>query len=214
MAVGPPIFDAGFRDQLDLLLRWRRDVRHFRPDPLPEGLLAELVARAALSPSVGNSQPWRFVDVASPERRAGIRAEFAHCNAAALAAQPADRAAAYARLKLAGLEVAPVQLAVFCDEATPSGHGLGRATMPEMLRASATGAVFALWLAARARGVGVGWVSILRPAQVAGILDVPAGWALVAYLCIGFPAREDDTPELERAGWQGPDAAALHIHQR
>ena len=214
MAVVPPVFDAAFRDQLDLLLRWRRDVRHFRPDPLPDGTLAELVARAALSPSVGNSQPWRFVEVASVPRRTAIRDEFAACNAAALAAQSDDRAARYARLKLAGLEAAPLHLAVFCDEATQAGHGLGRATMPETLRASATGAVFALWLAARARGVGVGWVSILRPAEVQRILDVPRDWALMAYLCLGFPAREDDVPELEREGWQGPDSAGLRLHQR
>jgi len=86
--------------------------------------------------------------------------------------------------------------------------------MPETLRASAMGAVFALWLAARARGIGVGWVSILRPEQVAEILETPKGWSLVAYLCLGYPDQEDDTPELERRGWQGPDAAARHITRR
>ncbi len=209
-----PIFDAAFQAQLDLLLRWRRDVRHFRRDALPEGALEELIERACLAPSVGNSQPWRFVVVESPERRDAIRAEFEACNAAALAEQPDERAEAYATLKLAGLVEAPLHLAVFCDEGTEAGHGLGRATMPETLRASAMGAVFALWLAARARGIGVGWVSILRPHRVAEILETPKAWSLVAYLCIGYPDAEDDTPELERKGWQGPDSTAHHITRR
>lgn len=214
MAIAPPLFGEDFRAELDLLLRWRRDVRHFRTTPLPEGTLEDLVARACLSPSVGNSQPWRFVVVETPEKRAAIRAEFETCNAAALIAQVQDRAPNYAALKLAGLDDAPLHLAVFCDEATEAGHGLGRATMPETLRASAYGAVFALWLAARARGVGLGWVSILRPEQVAAILEVPEGWSLVAYLCLGFPSVEDDTPELERVGWQGPDDEATRILRR
>lgn len=207
-------FSSSFQAEFDLLLRWRRDVRHFRRDPLPDGTLEALVERACLAPSVGNSQPWRFVTVESAERRAAIRAEFEACNAEALAAQPEERAAAYATLKLAGLAEAPVHLAVFCDEATEAGHGLGRATMPETLRASAMGAVFTLWLAARARGIGVGWVSILRADRVAEILEAPGGWSLVAYLCLGHPDGEDDTPELERKGWQGPDEEAHRIHRR
>lgn len=209
-----PNFDAAFQAQLDLLLRWRRDVRHFCRNPLPDGTLEALVERACLAPSVGNSQPWRFVAVDSPERRAAIRAEFEACNAAAHAAQPEGRADAYAALKLAGLEEAPLHLAVFCDEGTEAGHGLGRATMPETLRASAMGAVFALWLAARARGIGVGWVSILRAAQVARILETPKDWSLVAYLSIGWPEAEDERPELERKGWQGPDPEAHRIRRR
>ncbi|MBI3503784.1 MAG: 5,6-dimethylbenzimidazole synthase [Proteobacteria bacterium] len=209
-----PEFDEAFRNQLDSLLRWRRDVRHFRPDPLAAGTLEALVARAALAPSVGNSQPWRFVRVTDPARRAAVRAEFERCNKAALAGQDGERAALYSTLKLAGLDRAPEHLAVFCDEATHAGHGLGRATMPETLRYSAVGAVFALWLAARARGVGVGWVSILDPACVNAMLDVPASWSLVAYLCIGLPASDHDTPELERVGWQARDPRAAEIHAR
>ncbi len=189
-------------------------MRHFRRDPLPEGTLEALVERACLAPSVGNSQPWRFVAVDSPGCRAAIRAEFEECNAAALAAQPEERQAAYAALKLAGLQEAPVHLAVFCDEQTRTGHGLGRATMPETLRASAMGAVLTLWLAARARGIGVGWVSILRAGRVAAILDVPGSWALTAYLCLGYPEREEETPELDRRGWQGRDPEAGRILRR
>jgi 5,6-dimethylbenzimidazole synthase len=93
-------------------------------------------------------------------------------------------------------------VAVFCDEATDQGGGLGRRTMPEMLRYSAVLAVHTLWLAARAEGVGIGWVSILDPACVHEALQVPAPWSLVAYLCMGYPVAEDDVPELERAGWE------------
>lgn len=210
----PPEFDAAFCANLDALMQWRRDVRAFKRDALPAGTLETLATLAALAPSVGNSQPWRFVAVDDAARRTAVRAEFERCNAAALAGYSGERAALYARLKLAGLDDAPVQLAVLCDEATAAGHGLGRATMAETLRYSAVCAVHGLWLAARARGIGVGWVSILEPARVVALLDVPQAWVLVAYLCIGYPAEESDTPTLERVGWQGPDAAALGILKR
>jgi 5,6-dimethylbenzimidazole synthase len=197
-----PAFDATFRAAFHDLLVWRRDVRHFRPDPLPPGALASLVEEACLAPSVGLSQPWRFVTVDDPARRAAVRANFEHCNAEALAAQPVDRAACYARLKLAGLIEAPVHLAVFADRSTDQGHGLGRRTMPEMIEYSAVLAVHTLWLAARADGIGLGWVSILDPSRLAATLDVPADWAFIAYLCIGYAVDSDDVPALERAGWE------------
>jgi 5,6-dimethylbenzimidazole synthase len=197
-----PAFDPEFRDRLRDLLTWRRDVRRFRRAPLPAGAVERLLALAALAPSVGLSQPWRFVLVDDPARRAAVRAEFARCNAAALAAEAPERARLYARLKLAGLDEAPCQLAVFADRATRQGGGLGRRTMPETIEYSAVMAVHTLWLAARAEGIGVGWVSILDPARIAAIAEVPAGWRLVAYLCLGYPQEPDDTPELERAGWE------------
>ncbi len=95
-----------------------------------------------------------------------------------------------------------MHLAVFCDEETEAGAGLGRQTMPEMLRYSVVGAVHTLWLAARAEGLGLGWVSILEPDAVKAALDVPPAWTLCAYLCLGWPAEEHLDPELERAGWQ------------
>ncbi|MBI1207888.1 MAG: 5,6-dimethylbenzimidazole synthase [Azospirillum sp.] len=209
-----PVFDSGFRGQLDDLLRWRRDVRHFRTEALPPTLLDTLLDRACLSPSVGNCQPWRFVRVDDPARRAAVRADFEECNAEALAGQAEERRTLYARLKLAGLREAPVQLAVFADEDTSQGHGLGRLTMPEMLRYSAVLAVHTLWLAARAQGVGVGWVSILSPPQIASILEVPGSWALIAYLCLGWPVEETPIPELERAGWQPRTDRCRQVLQR
>jgi 5,6-dimethylbenzimidazole synthase len=199
---GPTDFDEGFRARLRDLLVWRRDVRRFRHDPLPSGTLERLIRLACLAPSVGLSQPWRFVIVEDPARRGAIRKNFESCNAAALAAQNQQRAAAYARLKLAGLDDAPSHLAVFSDPSTAQGHGLGRHTMPEMIEYSAVTAIHTIWLAARAEGIGMGWVSILEPAAVAAILDVPANWKFIAYLCLGFPQAEDDIPDLERAGWE------------
>lgn len=197
-----PEFDADFQDKLRALIHWRRDVRRFRSDPVPSNTIEDLIALATHAPSVGYSQPWRFVLVEDSARRAAVRANFTQCNAEALAAQAEERAGLYARLKLAGLEDAPVHLAVFSDEGTETGYGLGRRTMPEMLRYSVVTAVYTLWLAARAQGIGVGWVSILDPKDLAKALDVPEAWALVAYLCIGWPEEEHREPELARAGWE------------
>ena len=198
----PPDFDAPFQDRLEDLFRWRRDVRRFRPDPVEDALIDELIGLAALAPSVGNSQPWRFVTVDDPARRQRVTGNFEACNAEALSDYGGEQAKLYASLKLAGLREAPVHLAVFCDTETAAGHGLGRKTMPEMLKYSVVGAVNTLWLAARARGLGMGWVSILEPREISEILEVPAAWALIAYLCIGTPVEEHQDPELDRAGWQ------------
>lgn len=198
----PPSFDAAFAARLRELILWRRDVRRFRRDPVAPELIDELIGLAVLAPSVGYSQPWRFVHVEDPARRSAVRDSFRRCNREALADYHGARAKLYASLKLSGLDDAPVQLAIFCDEATEAGHGLGRKTMPETLRYSVVTAVHTLWLAARARGLGVGWVSILEPGEIARVLEVPDDWALIAYLCIGYPEEEHPDPELERGGWE------------
>jgi 5,6-dimethylbenzimidazole synthase len=177
-------------------------VRRFRTDAVPTEVLARLLVTANGAPSVGLSQPWRFVTVDDPARRAAIRANFSAANAAALAEQSDDRAAVYARLKLAGLDEAPVHLAVCVDPDPSQGGGLGRATQPETIAYSAVLAIHTLWLAARAEGVGVGWVSILDPVAAMRTLDLPPEWRLVAYLCIGYPQAVADVPELELSGWQ------------
>ncbi|WP_051242422.1 5,6-dimethylbenzimidazole synthase [Stappia stellulata] len=196
------VFDAAFLARFEDLLAWRRDVRRFRTDPLPDDMLQRLLKAAHMAPSVGNSQPWRFVTVDEAARREAVRASFRRANREALASYSGETASLYATLKLEGLSRAPVQLAVFCDGETGQGAGLGRRTMPEMLAYSCVCAVNTLWLAARAQGVGLGWVSILEPETVADALDVPASWRLIAYLCMGYPAEEHLDPELERAGWQ------------
>lgn len=200
-------FPEGFRRDLARLMALRRDVRRFRPEPVPEAALARALAAMRLAPSVGLSEPWRVVRVASGSARLAALANFETANARALAGYEGERAALYASLKLSGMREAPVQIAVFCDEATAKGHGLGAGTMPEMLRYSVVAAVQNLWLAARAEGLGVGWVSILDPVRLTAELAVPEDWALVAYLCIGLPEEEHADPELERAGWEARDTS-------
>ena len=146
LAVAHPRFDADFRARLRELFAWRRDVRRFKRDALPPETIEHLIEIACLSPSVGLSQPWRFVIVDGAAPRSEIRKCFETCNADALATQAPDRAALYARLKLAGLDDAPTQIAVFADHATAQGSGLGRLTMPETIDYSVAIAIHTLWL--------------------------------------------------------------------
>jgi 5,6-dimethylbenzimidazole synthase len=195
-------FDDAFRARLRELLVWRRDVRRFRGDPLPPGTLERLIETACLAPSVGLSQPWRFVIVEDAARRERVCEQFELSNADALASYSDDMAARYAALKLAGLREAPGQFAVFCDRSTSLGHGLGRRTMPEMAEYSVVAAICTMWLAARAEGIGMGWISILDPQRMTRLLDVPDAWRFIGYFCLGYPQGEDDMPELERADWE------------
>ena len=201
-------FGPELRDGLHRLFRWRRDVRRFRRDPVDTALVQDLIALAGLAPSVGLSEPWRFVRVESDSALALAQANFQTANAEALAGYNGDKAKLYASLKLSGMQDAPVQFAVFCDPETSKGDGLGTGTMPEMHAYSVVCAVMQLWIAARAEGLGLGWVSILDPDLLTRDLDVPGHWQLIAYLCLGWPVEDHDDPELARAGWetrQAPD---------
>lgn len=204
-------FSDAFRGEFARLCRMRRDVRRFRADPLPPGALARLIDAAGTAPSVGLSEPWRFAIVESPALRAALAANFEAQNARALAGYESERRAIYAGLKLAGLREAPGVLAAFCDEADGKGCGLGSLTMPETRRYSVVCAVMQIWLAARAEGIGMGWVSILDPDRAARDLGVPTDWRLVALLCLGYPEEEHDDPELERAGWEPREGAAARV---
>jgi 5,6-dimethylbenzimidazole synthase len=207
-------FDEPFRAQLRELLVWRRDVRRFRTEPLPAGTVERLIGLACLAPSVGLSQPWRFVIVDEPARRRAVLEDFRCCNADALRAYDDDRSASYAKLKLAGLEEAPSHVAVFADPVTETGHGLGRRTMPEMIEYSVVTAIHTLWLAARAEDIAMGWVSILTPARINQALDVPHAWRLLGYLCLGYAQADSESPELEREGWERRHAAEAFIIRR
>lgn len=198
----PPRFDAVFRSRLFDLFRWRRDVRRFKKEPVSDDILNDLLEAANLAPSVGLSQPWRFVLVENEARRRAVQENFSKCNREALAGYRDEAAERYARLKLEGLAEAPIHLAVFCEETTSQGHGLGRRTMPEMLHYSVVASIQNLWLAARSHGVGVGWVSIIEPLAICRTLEVPDNWRLVAYLCVGYPEEEHLDPELERYKWE------------
>ncbi len=198
----PPDFSPEFRATLAELLVWRRDVRHFRSEPLPDGLLERLLQLAALAPSVGNSQPTRFVLVRSPERRQALLDHVAGQQASAGTRYADSDRAHYDRLKLHGLAECPAVVAVFCITNPVEGRGLGRQTMPETVAYSTVCAIHTLWLSARAEGIGMGWVSILQPQRMAGLLDVPDDWQFVALLCLGYAQHETTQPLLHTQDWQ------------
>ena len=195
-------FDQDFRDELLNLMAWRRDVRRFRTDPVPEAVLMRCLDTFRLAPSVGLSEPWRILRIKSETARAAALENYKTANAEALAGYGGEKATQYSELKLSGMVEAPEHLAIFCDDSTLQGHGLGAASMPEMRRYSVVGAITLMWLAARAEGLGMGWVSILDPDRLSRDLDVPPDWSLVAYLCVGWPEEPSDTPELERVEWE------------
>lgn len=195
-------FPDDFQTQLTRLMRLRRDVRRFRINPVDEALVARCLDTFRLAPSVGLSEPWRIVRVQSVKARAAALQNFESANARALDGYDGEKAAQYSRLKLTGMEQAPVQLAVFCDDQTAKGHGLGAQTMPETRRYSVVAAITLMWLNARAMGLGLGWVSIIDPDRLSRDLDVPATWSLVAYLCLGWPEDVSTTPKLETLAWE------------
>ena len=179
------------------------------PNPSPTDVLLDCLNAFQMAPSVGLSEPWRIVRITSDAARTAAFENFKVANADALAGYSGDKAKTYAGLKLSGMSDAPEQIAIFCDDGTAKGGGLGSKTMPEMRRYSVVSAIMTFWLALRAKGLGLGWVSILNPVQLRDDLDVPADWHLVAYLCIGWPNQDTLTPELETVGWEErePDLA-------
>jgi 5,6-dimethylbenzimidazole synthase len=189
-------------ETLRRILRWRRDVRHFQTKPVAQDIIDRLRLSMDCAPSVGNARPWRVILVTGTSLRASVRANFNHCNAQAAAHYDDDQQADYIRLKLAGLDTAPVQLVVFTVSDPAEGHGLGRRTHPETLRQSTAMAIHTLWLAARVENIGLGIVSILDPRAMEQLFAVPDGWEFAAYLCLGYPEFSDDTPLLHRAEWQ------------
>lgn len=202
MALRGAEFSEDFRSQLDLLMRLRRDVRRFRDTPVDEAVLTRCLNAIRLAPSVGLSEPWRIIRVTSETARAAALTNFQAANAQALAGYSGDNAKRYSQLKLTGMQQAPVQLAIYCDDATTKGHGLGAGTMPEMRRYSVVTAITLFWLALRAEGLGLGWVSILDPERLNRDLKVPQSWQLIGYFCLGHPEEITETPELEQKGWE------------
>lgn len=199
-------FSPDFRSELLELMKWRRDVRHFKTDPVPVDLLRDCLDTFRLAPSVGLSEPWRIVRVTNPDSRQKAVENFQAANSEALAGYEGQRAELYANLKLSGMREAPEQLAIFCEDDTPKGKGLGAQTMPETRRYSVVSAIMTFWLVTRSHGLGVGWVSILDPDRLRRDLGVPENWSLVAYLCVGWPKDEALTPELQTVGWELRDA--------
>jgi len=181
----------------------RRDVRSgFLPEPLSDPVLYRLLEAAHHAPSVGLMQPWRFILIRAIEIRKAVHDIFLRSNQAALETYDGDRAKKYASLKLAGILEAPQNLCVVCNPECERGHRLGRHSMPETALYSAVCAVQNLWLAARAEGVGVGWVSILDKEALQKVLHIPENIVPVAYLCLGYVEHFAAEPDLERARWE------------
>lgn len=181
----------------------RRDVRsQFLPDPIPAPVLARLLQAAHHAPSVGFMQPWDFIVIDSREVRASILASFEQANQTATERFEGERQALYRSLKLQGIIESPLNLCITCDRSRGGPHVLGRNSIVETDLFSTCLAVQNLWLAARAEGVGVGWVSILDQAQLSKVLNLPDHVYPVAYLCLGYVSEFLDQPELEAKGWR------------
>jgi 5,6-dimethylbenzimidazole synthase len=198
-----PFFNEAERNAVYRVIAERRDVRRgFLDAALPDDLIGRLLAAAHSAPSVGLMQPSRFIVIRDYGIRKAIHQIFEAANRRALDSYNDEQAEQYAALKLEGILEAPQNLCVLCDRANERGHGLGRQTMPETSIYSTVCAIQNFWLAARSEGVGVGWVSILDPAKVCKVLNIPNRLTLVAYLCFGYVDGFASEPDLERCGWE------------
>jgi 5,6-dimethylbenzimidazole synthase len=196
-------FEESERRAVYRAIRERRDVRRgFLPEAMPDELLNRLLEAAHNAPSVGLMQPWRFIVIRDFAVRQAIHAIFLDANRQARDSYEGEQQKNYTGMKLEGITEAPQNLCVVCDSQSSQGHQLGRRTMPETAFYSAVCAIQNLWLAARAEGIGVGWVSILEPNLVRRVLEIPEHITLVAYLCLGYVEAFAAVPDLERAGWE------------
>jgi len=197
------IFNEVERDAVYRVIAARRDVRRGYIDrPLPDDVLLRLLTAAHRAPSVGLMQPSRFIVIRDLNTRKAIHGIFEDANARAKTLYTGDQKDLYSSLKLEGILEAPQNLCIVCDTQSQRGHNLGRHTMPETAAYSTVCAIQNLWLAARAEGIGVGWISILDPIQLRTALKIPEHILPVAYLCLGFVNAFAPEPELERAGWE------------
>jgi 5,6-dimethylbenzimidazole synthase len=194
----------------------RRDVRsQFLPTPIPAEVLWRVLNAAHHAPSVGYMQPWDFILIDDLPLRHRIRALFLQENARAADHYEGERAALYRTLKLEGILESPLNLCLTCDRTRGGPHVLGRSSIIEMDLFSSCLAVQNLWLAARAEGIGVGWVSILDPVPLAQLLGLPENIYPLAYLCLGHVSEFLNSPELEQKGWRQrlPLESLLHYNQ-
>ena len=195
------------------LVAARRDVRNgFRPDPVSDDVLTRVLAAAHQAPSVGLSQPWDFMVLRDRATRARVHALARTQQDLFAASLPRSRALAFSRLKVEAILEAPVNIVVTCDPTRGGRHVLGRHAQPQVAVYSSVCAVPNLWLAARAEGLGVGWVSFFDERDLAAALGLPAHLEVVAYLCVGHVDAFPPAPELALSGWarQRPLAGAVH----
>lgn len=180
----------------------RRDIRRFLPDPIPEEVLMKILEAGHQAGSVGLMQPWNFIIIEDREVKSRVKESFLRCNRDAGDVYSGDRADLYQKLKLEGIVESPINIGVTCDQSRKGPHVLGTQTMPQTALFSACCAVQNMWLAARAEGIGMGWVSILNPQEVKGCLKIPETVELVAYLCLGYVESFPERPVLEEVGWE------------
>lgn len=197
----PHAFSESERAAIYRVIRERRDVRRFVPGRIPEEVLWRLLLAAAQAPSVGYMQPWNFLLIRDPARRQEIYQAFLRANAQARLLFPPSRRAQYDALKLEGIREADLNLCVTCDRSRFGPVVLGRTCQPDMDLFSTVCAVQNLWLAARAEGIGVGWVSILQVDDLRRLLELPPQVVPVAYLCLGYTDSFPPEPELKQRGW-------------
>ncbi len=210
--------EPGDAAALHRVLRARRDVRTgFTPDPVDDTVLRRVLAAAHTAPSVGFSQPWDFLVLRDPGLRAELAGLAATQREAFAASLPAARARTFAGLKVEAIREAPLGVVVTCDPTRGGRHVLGRQTQPRMAAHSVAGAVQNLWLAARAEGLGVGWVSFFRERELAALLGsrvgMPQHLEVVAYLCLGHVSAFAAEPELQSAGWARRRPLEWAVHE-
>jgi 5,6-dimethylbenzimidazole synthase len=195
-------FDTIARDAVYQAIFTRRDVRsHFLPEPLDDTMLARLLLAAHHAPSVGYMQPWNFIVIRDRSRREQVRDLFLDARRLEGENIAGDKQALYRKLKLEGICETPLNLCITCDRRRSENSPLGRWHNPEMDLYSTVCAVQNFWLAARAEGIGVGWVSILDSAALKRLLGIPEHVVPVAYLCVGRVSEFAPRPDLETHGW-------------
>ncbi|WBQ02347.1 5,6-dimethylbenzimidazole synthase [Kribbella sp. CA-293567] len=209
-----PGYAVGERDVVHRVLAERRDVRRgFVDRPIADDVLTRVLESAHRAPSVGLSQPWDFVLIKDVATRRTVRDLAAAQRDAFAASLPADRRSAFDGLKIEAILETPLNIAVTCDPGRGGRHVLGRHADPRTTWFSAAIAVQNLWLAARAEGLGVGWVSFFEPGEVAAVLGLPAHVELVGYLCVGHVEAFAAAPELVRSGWAARRPLSWAVHQ-
>lgn len=195
-------FTQEARDAIYHAIFSRRDVRgQFLPTPVPDEVLSRILTAAHHAPSVGFMQPWNFLVVRSQDTKRRVHGAFAKAHAEAAGMFEGDRRATYQKLKLEGIVESPVGICITCDRERTGPVVVGRTHMKTMDLYSSVCAVQNLWLAARAEGLGVGWVSIFHQADLQEALGIPKGITPIAYLCVGYVSHFHAKPELETAGW-------------
>jgi nicotinate-nucleotide--dimethylbenzimidazole phosphoribosyltransferase len=193
-------YDEAEREVVHRVIAERRDVRRFRPDEVPDDVLQGVLAAAHRAPSVGLMQPWRLIVIRELDTRIAVR-RLAQRERLRQAGNFDERTRQFLDQKVEGVVEAPLGVCVCCDHGQPGQEILGRGTIPETDIYSAACAVQNLWLAARAEGLGVGWVSFYRPDDLRELLGIPARVDPIAYLCLGWPDERPVRPGLEAAGW-------------